>query len=1333
LHTIPHEIPRPRNDADFERMCVQIYGVVFKDPLPKLNGRLGQAQGGVDIYISASKIVRIGIQCKKTKTLTLKGITQEIAKADEYSTPIQRFILATTADNDAGLLKEIQRISDEREVKGLFAVDIEFWQDICNRISQHTVLQDSYDPNATGAAFHRMEARLSSVNKLFVSTAGQRTASSIDLPTAKPDSTNTFISTQLDRTNVIIKTGKYTDALEHLSSIGNDLQPFDQHQKARWHLQRGLCLWFIKSDDPECAKLFIKAHQLYPDDDRMAAAQVRGLMLQNKIEEAMNAGKEALDRFPTSPHIWFVCTNVRMFQGQRISMNDVPDFLKLDPDALQLVAQAELAANNIPEAIRLSQLAVVQSGDGFFIRSIALLIAAEYGSRNPVGAMYGALANEERQALDFAVAQFEPRHSKLWPIQSDSVHLTAVNLGYALLMLQRFSDAHTLISETKSSNLRSSELLHIEVIALMELGKEPEVIALANFRLIEMSDEVLVVTGRVAAKSADFSLLEKLLARAESMPLAKLETVNLLKGLRWDALAKTGQIHIAIKEIIATDLRPESGLAASCFAARTLHLGGKALEAAAIVNLAKAFVAIQGSKNNKLMLAELLYFMRDWSAAADLFEALVNPGDLNELTNRLLSCLIQSQSRKRAKTILTRLPPEWIENNETLHLAIELGRQSSDWVFLRPLVDVKVRKEPLKANGWILKLMVSLNTATPLEFQNTLRTIPPILEGSIQSISQLANLELRYDEMASGIRRLYSLARCNLFEPEAISAYLLAIVGSGRQDLPLLNAPNPLVVTFGCCVKLQNEYGELNQLVIDPIDVGNLPKHDGFLAKGDPICSALLGAREGDKVNLPVQAFNETRQHTVVSIQSAYSRMLEIGHERANSVGGLPNMKVLRIGEAENIDLSPFKAELKKASESSKRIFESYSNGMITLGMLARFTGRTPIDIALGWPNDGTPLFVTNGNAQEQARGLALLEQTDANFVIDSATLAEFVRLDIENLLSSLPKIFISPVTRALIDHQLSAAQSDRSIGTAFEWEDQPRILQHNEIHHKNRIEFFKKLLAAADQYCEVKPAYSDFDKSDELQKLKEFLHQEELEVLMLAKAQNSSVLLIDGRLRSILQSMFDIDGAWPQLLLMQCQQKRLLHPDKFAAANAEQFLSNRSFIALLPLDLVWIVLQGGSYLQLGMQRFKRYLASEQADFKSTMTVALGFLSELSLREIQIGAFCEFFEHIVEAGSRHPDCPPTFISDLEKFVSALTEMNFENTHVYDVVNMLQRQHNSLLRQHLIGAVTQGQKTAAQPSILRPIRVRAIFCSENPTLVIHDAAINNDVPRLALNE
>lgn len=226
MHIIPFEIQLPKNEADFERMCAQIYGVVFNDPMPKMNGRRGQAQGGVDVFVNQPKVGRVGIQCKKyaMKPLKWEDIEDEVAKADKHKTLIKKLILATTAPNDAVLLGKVQQLSDDREAKGLFLVEVEFWEDICNHVDRFPVLQDSYAPHTPGAAFHRQEASFNAILDIALDTNATVRSLAV-LPPASADSVDRIISGQLDRTNELLKSGRYSDALDHLAVIGKDLQP----------------------------------------------------------------------------------------------------------------------------------------------------------------------------------------------------------------------------------------------------------------------------------------------------------------------------------------------------------------------------------------------------------------------------------------------------------------------------------------------------------------------------------------------------------------------------------------------------------------------------------------------------------------------------------------------------------------------------------------------------------------------------------------------------------------------------------------------------------------------------------------------------------------------------------------------------------------------------------------------------------------------------------------------------------------------------------------------------------------------------------------------------
>jgi hypothetical protein len=164
------------------------------------------------------------------------------------------------------------------------------------------------------------------------------------------------------------------------------------------------------------------------------------------------------------------------------------------------------------------------------------------------------------------------------------------------------------------------------------------------------------------------------------------------------------------------------------------------------------------------------------------------------------------------------------------------------------------------------------------------------------------------------------------------------------------------------------------------------------------------------------------------------------------------------------------------------------------------------------------------------------------------------------------------------------------------------------------------------------------------------------------------------------------------------------------------EFLWNRSFVSLHAADLTWMVLQGGAYLQQGMQRFKVYLSSDEAEFASTVRVAFEFLSQIASLQIQFGAFGELFEHVVEAAMRHKQCAADFEQVVVDFIVKLTGSANKSSHPYAAVNALPEKRMQIQR-HLLAERFRHVKDRLQaPTDTRPVAVRAVFCSAIPMLV-----------------
>ncbi len=1316
MHAIAFDIPKPKNEADFERMCKLVYGAVFHDPRPKINGRKGQSQWGVDIYVNDSADGgRIGIQCKKycLTSLTLKNVKEEVEKADKAKLPIKLLLIATTSESDSKLLLEVMKLCDDRKSKGLFEVEVEFWDEIESHIAENPFLQDHYAPHSPGAAYHRQERSIEVLTSITTEMHGKVAALHSSLPAGHPDSANKIITEQLDRTNEIIKAGRYRSALEHVNSIGKDLNPFDEHQKARWHLQRAFCLWFSRDNVDEAAALFLKAAELYPDDEKMAAAKVRGLMLQKNMAEAIEAGKTASERFPTSVQVWLAYANARMASGERISLQDVPSAFRDEPDALQFAAISAQDSGDISTAAELASKAVEKHSAGFFTRSTFLRLALEDCVHDPVLAQFGLIPANKLERLRKAVESFQPRKERLWDVESDAVADDAVHLGFAHLLLGKHSAALEIAIEGRGAQIETGDLLRVEIQALAMLGKEDEALALASANLDKITPEAMTIAGELAVNRADLELVLKIGDAAKDRFPGNSFTSDYLTALRWGVLAKAKRRDEVLAEIHQARPVMDRSLILRCAAARVYKWAGMLIEASDEAMAAAKLIGPNASSADKLHVADLLIHFEMWSKAAGLYEDLISGAGKgpSEAHARLLQCYVEAGNRAKARVMLTNMPADWAEHDETRSVAINFGIKVGDSAFMLPLARKSVEKHPKEAGSWVFLLQVLIRTAEPEAFLQELRTVPDDLSGSIRALAVLGATEIKFGEVRRGMARLYRLVRSSNSDPEALAAYLISFL---TAKLP---PEEKIAVSAGTFVQFEDcETGALDGVCIDPAETGVLPRADGFFSTGDSEVAAFIGAKAGQEVSLQMAAGGD-RKVKVTAIHSAYQHLAAIAQERAHRFQGLPHLWAVskgQTGDAEK-DLAKMHEILKRSSEANARLLDAYSGGL-TISLLAKAMGRSPIDICAGWQTSGPPIFVGAGAHSERDEAMALLAQKDIAVVVDSTALAELALFGALKALDALPKILMSTATKETIDTFLREIENDESIGTAFDNDGRLSFIEFDESRKQTRLEFAKALADVASR-SEVAPAYVDIDAMGEASEFAKLLADEEREALLLAKERNATLLTLDGRLRAAAKQMFGVSGVWPQILVLHALQTGNISKHSAAEFNAREFMSNRDFVSIRSDDIMWMATQGDQWLQQSFARLKSYLAAASTDRDSSLTIVLEFLRDIVGTHMQVGAFAALLSHFSEAFYSRKDCGP---STGEILMNAARKITFDAApipHFLEAANVSRDLEIEARLRLFASAIRAGRERAMGSAPPAPLRIRVLHCSALPWFIV----------------
>jgi hypothetical protein len=142
-----YQIPPVANWSTFEELCRDLWAYEWSDINTQKNGREGQPQHGVDVFgIYQGK--QHTVQCKgknntfNSNIVTKKELLEEVEKAKKFTPPINDFILATTAPNDAN----IQEYARELSLSSTFRISVVGWDYILGLLNKYPDLIKKYYP-----------------------------------------------------------------------------------------------------------------------------------------------------------------------------------------------------------------------------------------------------------------------------------------------------------------------------------------------------------------------------------------------------------------------------------------------------------------------------------------------------------------------------------------------------------------------------------------------------------------------------------------------------------------------------------------------------------------------------------------------------------------------------------------------------------------------------------------------------------------------------------------------------------------------------------------------------------------------------------------------------------------------------------------------------------------------------------------------------------------------------------------------------------------------------------------------------------------------------------
>lgn len=147
--------PPLSNWQDFEELTVGLFEEVHGVFHPQRYGLQGQPQHGVDVIGQSGSGEWLAAQCKRLKNkgagrhrtggaISERLLRAEIAKADGFSGKIDRYLLVTTGSTQPEIQTLAQHMTAERKPKGLFAINVLFWEDFDRSLNRNGKLSERF-------------------------------------------------------------------------------------------------------------------------------------------------------------------------------------------------------------------------------------------------------------------------------------------------------------------------------------------------------------------------------------------------------------------------------------------------------------------------------------------------------------------------------------------------------------------------------------------------------------------------------------------------------------------------------------------------------------------------------------------------------------------------------------------------------------------------------------------------------------------------------------------------------------------------------------------------------------------------------------------------------------------------------------------------------------------------------------------------------------------------------------------------------------------------------------------------------------------------------------
>lgn len=949
---------------------------------------------------------------------------------------------------------------------------------------------------------------------------------------------------QIDQYRDTLMEDKPRTALQMLQSLYEGLPP-DTEARIKYRIKANIAACHLRLEDRvTAAEGFLDAYNTCPDAPKADAHKVLGLILQNKVDEAIEFGTAQIQNTKDRAALYSNILMAKKFKPEDDNPFEfIPDDIQDDENVLVAKIDYLRLFNRRPAWGELAHHAIKIHPDNKILKrfdaeatldEVATRLDAFEADRldpqisNPIKGIISILREQwdEKQ-----------RSENAW----DDYHISlSSNLANAYRIIGDFSAAAHILDEALKHVSQDQNLLERRFLVAVE-GNDLSKIQVLLKTLPVTRDTVLGQLQWIN-NSGNWSEVENVPALDSVSSLSE-DDKAFYEALAGLARYKLGEISDVRQ--FAHDLEvkyPGQVITQVVFHQVALNEGDQAWAE----NLYKTALQSKDhiSHMRRIMLAGMAEVQEDFDMVIDLLEGIVEYDKDTDELKLLGRAYVNAKVRESAVDFANNLSAELKNNPYYARIVGNIHFNRGDLKEAETAFREVLKAEPSNVSAHIGLIHSLLREDRKEDVEKHIAGIKTEnLKGPEIQKMGLAQIMVAFGREIDGLAYGYKTALNNFDNPRALLLYTGLILPNSKVKIPDIG-DNVCVDSW---LEIKVDGNEKRKIVIEE---GQARPSQGHFPPTHETAKILLGKRVGDVISTaPALGSSETWE--ILSIKHKYVGLLhEIIHTfptRFPDHGGFYTYKI------QDGDISNVLNDIKRFSERDDQILDLYENQHFPLELAGAMCGDSFATLAQQIVRKGRFIKACLGATQERQAALSLCkEAADRGVVMDTHTAWTAYVLGIVPILKILFPRLVIP--RSSLDELYERRQYFESHGNEpfmtvryengqyFREEVQPEHIKNAVAAVNETIDFFKSNF-------EILPAAAPASPTEFEQKLVEIGGAHIFDPGYLSKSEGLPLLSDDMNYRNLLKNLYGIAGFWLQIPLMAALEKNQCTLTEYATA----------------------------------------------------------------------------------------------------------------------------------------------------------------------------------------